>query len=101
LGFWANGSLQPAISYVPAKTPCEMCMIEGQYHCEESVQTVFAEDLDLVTMQAESYLGIALKNDDGMVIGNLCVLDIKPMLEIKRAEAIGILQVFAARASAE
>ena len=101
LGFWANGSLQPSISYLPAKTPCEICMQEGQYHCEESVQAAFAEDLDLVTMQAESYLGIALKDDDGNVIGNLCVLDTKPMSETKRAEAIGILQVFAARASAE
>jgi PAS domain S-box-containing protein len=101
LGFWANGSLQPSISYLPAKTPCEICMQEGQYHCEEAVQAVFAEALDLVTMQAESYLGIALKDDDGNVIGNLCVLDTKPMSETKRAEAIGILQVFAARASAE
>ena len=101
LGFWANGSLQPAISYVPAKTPCELCMQEGQYHCEESVQEVFAEDLDLVTMQAESYLGIALKDDDGNVIGNLCILDTKSISETKRSEAIGILQVFAARASAE
>ncbi|WP_434684571.1 PAS domain S-box protein [Pseudanabaena minima] len=101
LGFWANGSLQTAISYLPAKTPCELCMEYGQYHCEEFVQTVFAEDPDLVTMQAESYLGIALKDDDGNVIGNLCVLDTKSMPETKRAEAIGILQVFAARASAE
>lgn len=101
LGFWANGSLQPAISYMPAKTPCERCMQYGQYHCEESVQAVFAEDLDLVTLQAESYLGIALIDNDGNVIGNLCVLDTKPISETKRAEAIGILQVFAARASAE
>ena len=101
LGFWASGSLQPAISYVPAKTPCEMCMIEGQYHCEESVQTVFAEDLDLVTMQAESYLGIALKDDHGNVIGNLCILDTKPISEAKKNDAISILQVFAARASTE
>ena len=101
LGFWANGSLQPSISYLPAKTPCERCMIEGQYHCEEAVQAAFAEDFDLVTMQAESYLGIVLKDDDGNVIGNLCVLDTKPMSETARVEAIGILQVFAARASAE
>jgi PAS domain S-box-containing protein len=101
LGFWANGSLQPSISYLPAKTPCEICMQEGQYHCEESVQAAFAEDLDLVTMQAESYLGIALKDDHGRAIGNLCILDSKPISEIKRDEAIGILQVFAARASAE
>ncbi|MFM7601888.1 MAG: PAS domain S-box protein, partial [Pseudanabaena sp.] len=101
LGFWANGSLQPSISYLSAKTPCELCMQHVQYHCEESVQTVFAEDLDLVTMQAESYLGIALKDDQGRSIGNLCILDTKPMSETTRAEAIGILQVFAARASAE
>ncbi len=101
LGFWANGSLHPAISYLPAKTPCELCMQEGQYHCEESVQTVFAEDIDLVTMQAESYLGISLKDDQGKAIGNLCILDTKPMSETKRTEAIDILQVFAARASAE
>jgi len=98
LGFWANGSLQPAISYLPAKTPCELCMQEGQYYCEESVQSLFAEDLDLVTMQAESYLGIALKDDDGNVIGNLCILDKLPISETKRAEANGILHVFAARA---
>ena len=101
LGFWANGNLQPSSSFIPAKTPCEISLQDGQYHCEESVQTVFAEDLDLVTMQAESYLGVALKDDLGNVIGNLCVLDTKPMLETTRAEAIGILQVFAARASAE
>ena len=101
LGFWANGSLQPSISYLPAKTPCEISLQEGQYHCEQYVSKIFAEDLDLVTMKAESYLGIALKDDHGSSIGNLCVLDTKPILEIKRAEAIGFLQVFAARASAE
>ncbi len=101
LAFWANDSLQPSMSYLPAKTPCEICMQEGQYHCEESVQAVFAEDPDLVTMRAESYLGIALKGDRGQVIGNLCVLDTKPMAETKKTEAIAILQVFAARASAE
>ncbi|MEI6332856.1 MAG: PAS domain S-box protein, partial [Pseudanabaena sp. ELA645] len=101
LGFWANGNLQPSSSFIPAKTPCEISLQDGQYHCEESVQTVFAEDLDLVTMQAESYLGVALKDDLGNVIGNLCVLDTKPMLETKRAEVIGILKVFAARASTE
>jgi PAS domain S-box-containing protein len=101
LGFWANGSLQPSISYLPAKTPCEICLQEGQYHCEQYVSKIFAEDLDLVSMQAEGYLGIALKDDHGRAIGNLCILDTQPISEIKRIEAIGLLQVFAARASAE
>ena len=101
LGFWANGSLQPSISYLPAQTPCEISLQKGQYHCEQYVSKIFVEDLDLVTMKAESYLGIALKDDHGRAIGNLCILDTQPISEIKRVEAIGILQVFAARASAE
>jgi PAS domain S-box-containing protein len=101
LGFWANGSLQPAISIATTKTPCEISLREGEYYCEQGIQEIFAEDLALVTMKAEGYLGIALKDDHGRAIGNLCVLDTKPMSETKRAEAIGLLQVFAARASAE
>ena len=101
LAFWANGSLQDPISYLPARTPCEISLREGEYHCDQSVQECFLEDLDLVTMQAESYLGISLKDDRGSAIGNLCILDTKPIPKSKRDEAISILQVFAARASAE
>jgi PAS domain S-box-containing protein len=101
LAFSANGILQDPISYLPARTPCEICLREGEYHCDQSVQQIFLEDLDLVTMQAESYLGISLKDDRGSAIGNLCILDTKPIPKSKRDEAIAILQVFAARASAE
>ncbi len=101
LGFWANGSLQPTISYIPARTPCEISLQEGEYHCAQCVQSLFPEDLDLVTMNAESYLGISLKDEQGQGIGNLCILDTQPIPESKRAEAISILQVFAARAAAE
>ncbi len=101
LGFWANGSLQPSISYMPARTPCEISLEEGEYHCEQCVQALFPEDLDLVKMNAESYLGISLKDEHGKGIGNLCILDTRPIPELKRAEVISILQVFAARASAE
>ncbi len=101
LGFWANGSLQPSISYIPARTPCEISLQEGEYHCEQCVQVLFPEDFDLVTMNAEGYLGISLKDEHGNGIGNLCILDTKPIPERKRTESISILQVFAARASAE
>ncbi|WP_441339189.1 response regulator [Pseudanabaena sp. Chao 1811] len=52
-------------------------------------------------MNAEGYLGISLKDEHGNGIGNLCILDTKPIPERKRTESISILQVFAARASAE
>lgn len=101
LGFWANGVLQPSISYAAIHTPCEKSLREGQFYCERCVQELFPQDLDLVTMKAEGYLGVALKDHAGKAIGNLCILDTKPIAEHKRVEAIAILKIFAARASAE
>ena len=99
LAFWADGATQPPIMYFPAYTPCEIALRNGEFICESFVQQLFPDDPDLVTMQAESYMGISLKDVDGNPIGNLCVLDTQPLQDTKR---IGnILQVFAARASAE
>jgi light-regulated signal transduction histidine kinase (bacteriophytochrome) len=53
LGFWANGVLQPSISYAAIHTPCEKSLREGQFYCERYVQELFPHDLDLVTMKAE------------------------------------------------
>ncbi len=100
LGFWANGALQTSFAYQATQTPCERTLQEGQFYCERSVQQQFyPEDLDLAAMGAESYLGIALQNNQGKVLGNLCILDQKPLQNPQRAEEI--LRVFAARASAE
>ena len=101
LGFWANGALQPAISYHIAHTPCEFALRNGEFYCQSQIQALFPDDLELVTIQADSYLGISLKDDHGHAIGNLCILDVKPFRESARREAIAILQVFAARAAAE
>ena len=99
LAFWAHGAIQPPINYFPAYTPCEIALRNGEFICESMVQQLFPEDLDLITMQAHSYMGISLKDANGEAIGNLCILDTQPLQDTKR---IGnILQVFAARASAE
>jgi signal transduction histidine kinase len=99
LAFWAYGALQPPISYFPARTPCEFALQDGLFLCETLVQRMFPEDLDLVKMQADSYLGISLKNANGDPIGNLCILDLKPLSDIEGIKTI--LDVFAARATAE
>jgi GAF domain-containing protein len=46
-----------------------------------------------------SYLGVPLVEATGTVIGNLAVLDRRPMPEEPRA--LAIIQIFAARAGAE
>ncbi|MGM3308002.1 ATP-binding protein [Anabaena sp. WFMT] len=99
LAYWAHGTLQPQTSYFPARTPCELALRNGLFYCESFVQQMFPEDLDLVTMQVDSYLGIALKNTNGDAIGNLCILDLQPLADMRRLRTI--LEVFAARAAAE
>ncbi|WP_293086099.1 PAS domain S-box protein [Okeania sp. SIO3B5] len=99
LAFWANGSLQQSISYHPAKTPCERTLRDGKYFCEYSVQQEFPEDLDLINIGAESYLGIALRDSNGKTIGGLCILNQQLIPDPERAEQI--LRVFASRASVE
>ncbi|WP_016952288.1 ATP-binding protein [Anabaena sp. PCC 7108] len=99
LAFWADGALQPSISYFPARTPCELALRDGLFYCETLIQQMFPEDLALVAMQADSYLGISLKNANGDPIGNLCILDFQPLPDTARIKTI--LEVFAARAGAE
>ena len=99
LAFWANGSLQTNLSYDPVQTPCEVTLKTGSFYCEHSVQQRFPQDLDLVEMGAESYLGIALKDAKGQTIGDLCILNQQVIPDPHYTEQI--LKVFATRASAE
>ncbi|ASC69604.1 hypothetical protein XM38_005310 [Halomicronema hongdechloris C2206] len=99
LSFWAHGRLQANFAYRPAKTPCERALQDGQFYCADSLQQRFPEDPDLVEMGAESYLGIALRDNQGQAIGNLCILSQQRIQDPERAA--NLLSVFAARAAAE
>ncbi len=99
LAYCHDNLLQPTFEFPLANTPCEQVCATGRLYIEHCVQKEFPDHLDLVKMQAESYLGIALKSIKGKVIGNLCLLSKQPIQDLHRAEQI--LQVFAARASVE
>ncbi len=99
LAFWANGCLQDNFSYQPLKTPCEITLSQGTYHCPTKVQQLFPEDPELVAMAADSYLGLSLHDANGTPIGALCLLDTHPLPDNQQLEAV--LRVFAARAAVE
>ncbi|MDA0672264.1 MAG: PAS domain S-box protein [Cyanobacteria bacterium] len=99
LGFWLNDGLKPTYVYDIKDTPCERAMAEGSLYCPAAVQQWFPQDRDLVMMEAESYLGVALPGSDGEAIGHLCILDKGPIHNPQQAQQI--LNVFAARAAAE
>ncbi|MGK7942933.1 MAG: diguanylate cyclase, partial [Microcystaceae cyanobacterium] len=101
LAFWKIDQLVPNITYPILKTPCEIVLADGKFSCHQDIQSKFPEDPDLSFMAAESYVGLALTDQNNCAIGNICILDTKPINE-EMAEIIEqILQVFAGRASVE
>ena len=99
LGFWADDALQPTFSCNLEHTPCERTFLDGRFYCQDSIQEQFPNNSNLVKLGAESYLGLALYNNQGKTIGTLCIIDRQPLLDPQRVE--NLLRVFAARAAAE
>ena len=99
IAFWANGTLQKHFSYAPSETPCEPTLRDGKFYCGRAVQQQFPNDYSLVEMGVEAYLGNALCDTQGRVIGTLCILHHQAIPNPQQAEQI--LQVFAARSAAE
>jgi predicted ATPase/transcriptional regulator with GAF, ATPase, and Fis domain len=99
LAFWAGESLAENIEYDLALTPCE-AVIAGQVcHHVSELQQLFPGDKDLVTLGAQSFIGLPMSDDSGEIIGHLAVLDDRPMPDASRA--MSVLTIFAARAGAE
>ena len=99
LAFVVDRVLQPTFEYSMAGTPCEQVLQMGEFYCQSSVQDLFPNCIELVNLGAESYLGFAMQDSQGKIVGHLCVLDRKPLEHSERAEKL--IRSFAARATAE
>ncbi|NIR47473.1 GAF domain-containing protein, partial [candidate division KSB1 bacterium] len=100
LAFWENGEWIKGVEYQIDGTPCEKVIDEAcPVHVPEQVVTLYPEDKDLEKSKAVSYMGVPLQDIDGKVLGNLAIMDSRPMPEQPRAKAL--FQIFAARAAAE
>ncbi|MGM3308495.1 GAF domain-containing protein [Anabaena sp. WFMT] len=100
LALWAVSNLAENIEYELTDTPCQV-VIENQLLCSypNNLQESFPNTPLLKDMDAQSYVGLPLLDINQNVIGNLCIIDIKPFLVDERT--ITLLNVFAARASTE
>lgn len=85
--------------YDLAGTPCEKVQEGGYCFYEKSVRKFFTEDKALQNMNAEAYIGYALKGRDGKAIGILNGISRIPLNIPSRAKEI--LSIMAARASVE
>ncbi|HEY9644518.1 MAG TPA: PAS domain S-box protein, partial [Coleofasciculaceae cyanobacterium] len=100
LAFWSNDQINPNPDFdLRLPLPCGRTLEQGVFICPNQLQDIFPNSEVLTQLEAESYLGVALKNNEGRSIGTICILDTKPVTEVARSEAL--LRIFASRAAAE
>ena len=81
-------------------TPCETALEERRLvHIPDRVLELYRDEPNLKHHGAVSYLGVPLFGADGQIVGQLSVLDDKPLPAEPRA--LAIFQIFANRAAAE
>lgn len=99
LACWANGKPGKEFEYNLRGTPCWKVM-EGRtclYECD--VQKKFPDDKGLVAWQADSYLGVPMRDAADKIIGHLVIIDDKPMA--RDPLTLSVMETFANRAAAE
>jgi PAS domain S-box-containing protein len=99
LAFWCGGEIGDKWEYCVHGTPSERTLQGNLCSYLQGVQAAFPQDMDLVKMQAESFVGVPITSSGGEILGHLAVINTKPMQDDPGRELI--MRIFAARAGAE
>ncbi|MFZ2196661.1 MAG: PAS domain S-box protein [Thermodesulfovibrionales bacterium] len=96
---FGDGGVIDNFEYPLAGTPCENVVGNKAYTYANDVQLLFPEDLQLVEMGIESYIGFPLFDAAKRPLGLIVAMDTRPLVNEKFAEFA--LQIFSFRAAAE
>lgn len=91
--------VQKSFSYSLLGTPCKIVIEEGTCVYQKNTQQLFPNDLDLVKLGVESYMGRLLKNEKGISIGIITLMHDKPIKNSQ--EKIEVLNNFLPRLISE
>ncbi|MEO8021482.1 PAS domain S-box protein [Polaromonas sp.] len=100
LAMMQDGVLQPPLTYALAGTPCDMAI--GQVDLcmyGDGVQQLFPQDQFLVDGGYQAYVGAALRDADGTVIGIVNAFWRQP--QAASADRDALVKIFASRITAE
>ena len=82
LAFCADGELQPNFEMAIDGTPCQAVVETAQLaHYPDNIIEVFPDNHTIRKFRAASYMGAPLLDTEGKILGNLAVLDTRPMLK--------------------
>jgi PAS domain S-box-containing protein len=99
MALWLGENQGDLHEYELAGTPCENVYKGNPVFHPSGVQRLYPDDAWLTEIDAESYLGIPLRDPSGAVIGHLAIVDARPMSDDLRHRAV--LRIFASRAGSE
>ncbi len=100
LALWTGESFAEPYEFDLKGTPCESVFRDGWGIFPDAITAKFPTASGLSTLGAESYLGIVIADAHGKPIGNLGIIDTKP-LGHNFEQIKSILQIFALRVGAE
>ena len=101
LSCWWGDDFKENCEYQLAATPSAEVLKGVRCRYPHSVQQRFPEDPYLRDLQAESFIGLPITNNQGNILGLLAVIDDKPLNNHNCDEQWSILSIFAARAGTE
>ncbi len=99
LAFWAKDRLESNLEWDLPGTPCEEVIGGNWCHHPSGVAALFPEDKPLAEMGIESYLGVPLRDPEGVTLGHLAIFDDRPMPADERKFLF--FRIFADRAAGE
>ncbi len=99
LAFWHEDRLKPKFEYDCFEGPCEKVFNGHPVYFPLGVQELFPKNPTVKALNIEGYCGTPLFNSEGEVVGNLAIMDQKPLS--MNAQDRSLLQVFASRAGTE
>ena len=100
MAFWVDGQLAENFEIDIIGTPCEAVIQSARLvRYPDNMINLFPDSSTIREFAAVSYMGVPLIDSNGKILGNLAVLDNRPMPEEPRSQVL--FRIFAAPAAAE
>jgi len=99
LSVFAHGSITKNMSWSLLNSPCAKVVGKNTCYHPSGIQQLYPDNQLLADMGVDSFIGVPLFDSNNQPIGLIEILDSKPM-ELQQ-QLTEILEIFAARASAE
>lgn len=98
---WTDGHVFDAYTYEVEKTPCRNVMRGEVVSYARGVREVFPGVPALEAISAESYFGMPIRDEMGVILGSVCVVDDEPVDESNHAQVLAIMRSASRAASRE